>query len=130
MISASTGVKIHRIDFCDPQGGKGAADRLAATCKSHVRLFINEGNDVTIAHQLKDALLSHGGIDEVRVAAMETIEVLVEDSRKIPTISKLNNFAFHDDSITVWRAYNLRSGVFFFFFFLERREKNTPDTFI
>ena len=91
--------KIHRMDFSDPQGGKGAADRLAATCKSDVRLFINEGNDVTTAHQLKDALLSHGGIDGVRVVAMETIEDLVEDSRKIPTISKLNNFAFHDDSL-------------------------------
>ena len=96
--------KIHRIDFSDPQGGIGAADRLAATCKSHVRLFINEGNDVTTAHQLKDALLSHGGIDGVRVVAMETTEDLVEDSRKIPTISKLNNFAFHDDSITAYSA--------------------------
>ena len=110
LISASTGVKIHRIDFSDPQGGKGAADRLAATCKSHVRLFINEGNDVTTAHQLKDALLSHGGIDGVRVVAMETIEDLVEDNRKIPTISKLNNFAFHDDSITAWRAYDVGKG--------------------
>ena len=110
LISASTGVKIHRIDFSDPQGGKGAADRLAATCKSHVRIFINEGNDVTTAHQLKDALLSHGGIDGVRVVAMETIEDLVEDSRKIPTISKLNNFAFHADSITAWRAYDVGKG--------------------
>ena len=110
LISASTGVKIHRIDFSDPQGGKGAADRLAATCKSHVRLFINEENDVTTAHQLKDALLSHGGIDGVRVVAMETIEDLVEDSRKILTISKLNNFAFYDDSITAWRAYDVGKG--------------------
>ena len=110
MISASTGVKIHRIDFSDPQGGKGAADRLAATCKSHVRIFINEGNDVTTAQQLKDALLSHGGIDGVRVVAMETIEDSAEDNRKIPTISKLNNFAFHGDSITAWRAYDVGKG--------------------
>ena len=105
-----SGVKIHHIDFSDPQGGKGAADRLAATCKSHVRIFINEGNDVTTAHQLKDALLSHGGIDGVRVVAMEAIEDLLEDSRKIPTISKLNNFAFHGDSITAWRAYDVGKG--------------------
>ena len=110
LISASTGVKIHRIDFSDPQGGKGAADRLAATCKSHVRIFINEGNDVTTAQQLKDALLSHGGIDGVRVVAMETIEDSAEDNRKIPTISKLNNFAFHGDSITAWRAYDVGKG--------------------
>ena len=46
----------------------------------------------------------------MRVVAMETIEDLVEDSRKIPTISKLNNFAFHDDSITTWRAYDVGKG--------------------
>ena len=61
LISASTCVKIPRIEFSDTQGGKGAADALAATYKSHVRTFINEGNDVTTAHQLKDALLSHWG---------------------------------------------------------------------
>ena len=105
-----SGVKIHHIDFSDPQGGKGAADRLAATCKSHVRIFINEGNDVTKADQLKDALLSHGGIKGVRVVAMETIEDLVEDSRKIPMISKLTNFAFHGDSIIAWRAYDAGKG--------------------
>lgn len=106
LISASTGVKIHRLDFSDPQGGKGAADRLGETSKSRVRIFINEGNDSTTAHHLKDALLSHG----VRVVSMETIEALVEDSRKIPTISKLNNFAFDGDSITAWRAYGAGKG--------------------
>ena len=39
-----------RIDFSDPQGGKGAADCLPATCKAHVRIFINEGHDVTNAN--------------------------------------------------------------------------------
>ena len=42
VISSSTGIEIKRIDVSDPQGGKGAADRLAATCKSHVRTFIKE----------------------------------------------------------------------------------------
>jgi len=86
-------------DFSDPQGGKGTSDRFAATCKSYIRIFISEGNDVTTAHQLKDALLSHGRRDGLRVVSKETIEDLVEGSRKIPTISKLNNFAFHGDSI-------------------------------
>ena len=73
VVSSSTGVQIRRIDFSDPQGGKGAADRLAATCKAHVRIFINEGHDVTNATQLKDALVSHGGIDGVRVACLDAV---------------------------------------------------------
>ena len=46
---ASTGVKIEGLDFSDPQGDKGAADRMAAAAKSQIRKFINEGNDVTDA---------------------------------------------------------------------------------
>ena len=43
VISQSTRVQITRTDFSDPQSGKGAGDRLAATCKDHVRSFIMEG---------------------------------------------------------------------------------------
>ena len=50
VVSSSIGVQIRRIDFSDPQGGKGAADCLPATCKAHVRIFINEGHDVTNAN--------------------------------------------------------------------------------
>ena len=66
-------MKIVRVDFSDPQGGKGAADRLAASCKSHIRAFINEGHDVCTASDLKEALLSHGGLEGVRVASLDTI---------------------------------------------------------
>ncbi|XP_068728060.1 uncharacterized protein [Montipora capricornis] len=72
-MAASTGVKVVRIDFSDPQGRKGAADRLAASCKRHIRAFIDEGNDVCTADELKDALLSHGGLKGVRVVSLDTI---------------------------------------------------------
>ncbi|CAH3158880.1 unnamed protein product [Pocillopora meandrina] len=103
VISSSTGIEIKRIDFSDPQGGKGTADRLAATCKNHVRTFINEGNDVTNAEQLKSALLSHGGIEGVR-------EAVVDDNRKIIGINKLNNFEFKDEILVAWRAYGMGKG--------------------
>ena len=81
------------LDFSDPQLGKGAADRLAATAKSHIRLYINEGNDVTTAQQMQDALLSHGGIEGVRVAVADSVEDSAAcDLHKITGISKLNNF--------------------------------------
>ena len=111
-MSASTGIQIERIDFSDPQGGKGAADRLAATCKAHVRVFINEGNDVTSAEHLKNALLSSGGIDVVRVVSLESIDELpvVEENKRIPAISKLNNFVFRTASLICWRAYGIGCG--------------------
>ena len=36
-IEALTGVKIEGLDFSDPQGGKGAADGMAAAAKSQSR---------------------------------------------------------------------------------------------
>ncbi|KAK3745612.1 hypothetical protein QZH41_003630 [Actinostola sp. cb2023] len=116
VISQSSGVNIMRIDFSDPQGGKGAADRLAATCKAHVRAFINEGHDVTNASQLKDALVSHGGIAGVRVTCMKTIgiEGLAVTETKIQNVSKLNNFEFKDkSSIREWRAFRVGNGKVF-----------------
>ena len=48
--------------FSDPQGGKGPADHMSAASKNHIRRSINEGHDVTTAEQMKDAILSHGGV--------------------------------------------------------------------
>ncbi|KAK3746674.1 hypothetical protein QZH41_020586, partial [Actinostola sp. cb2023] len=110
-ISATTGVQVARIDFSDPQGGKGAADRLAATCKGHVRAFINEGNDVCTAADLKNALLSYGGIEGIRVVSLDTIAETPDDSQTITGITKLNNFVFSSEgSLTCWRAYGIGQG--------------------
>ncbi len=110
-MSSSTGVQVARVDFSDPQGGKGAADRLAATCKGHVRAFINEGHDVCTATDLKNALLSHGGLEGVRVVSLEAITETPDESQTITGITKLNNFEFSSaDSVTCWRAYCIGRG--------------------
>ena len=110
-IAESTGVQVIGIDFSDPQGGKGAADRLAAKCKGHIRVYINEGNDVCTGSQFQEALLSHGGIEGVRVVAIDSMEdFAIDDARKIPGISKLKNFKFNPESITAWRAYGIGRG--------------------
>ena len=67
-MGAATGIHVKRVDFSDPQGGKGPCDRKAATIKAHVRCYINEGHDVLTARDFKDAVLSHGGVKGVRVA--------------------------------------------------------------
>ena len=109
LIEQSTGIKMARLDFSDPQGGKGSADRLAATCKSHIRIYIDEGHNVTTAEEMKEALLSHGGIHGCRVAVLlilcETLQ-----QQKIPGITKLNNFEFSDGKLVAWRAYSIGSG--------------------
>ncbi|PFX29456.1 hypothetical protein AWC38_SpisGene5756 [Stylophora pistillata] len=110
-ISANTGVKVVRVDFSAPQGGKGVADRLAASFKSHTRAYINEGHNVCTASDLKEALLSHGGLEGVRMVSLDTIEETPDDAQTITGIPKLNNFEFSSmGSISCWRAYSVGQG--------------------
>jgi len=108
-ISETTGIDVTRTDFSDPQGGKGAADRMAARCKSHIRIYINEGNNVTTAKQMKTALLSHGGLEGVRVAVVETTSSS-QEHQKITGINKLNNFKRMEGGLVAWRAYGIGTG--------------------
>lgn len=113
LMKKQTGIKVERVDFSDPQGGKGPCDRKAATIKAHVRRFLNEGNDITTAEDLRDAILSHGGVHGVRVALVDAKELRVLSSQdKWEGINSLNNFYYKDDGseVTVWRAYEVGDG--------------------
>ena len=55
-----------RVDFSDPQGGKGSCDRQAATIKNHVKAYVNSGNDVESAEQMQTAIESSNGVSGVR----------------------------------------------------------------
>ena len=46
MVGKHHGVTVKRMDFCDPQGGKGACDRRSAAIKSHVKIYLNSGNNI------------------------------------------------------------------------------------
>ena len=111
-ISKHTGIHIKRVDFSDPQGGKGACDRKAATVKGHVRRYINEGHDVATTEGFKDAILSHGGIHGVRVALVGDADCGISVEGKWDGISTLNNFSFEKNgkSVTVWKSYDVGKG--------------------
>jgi len=57
-IGDRTGVKITRYDFSEPQEGRDICDRRIAALKSHMQRFINEGNDVKTASDMKAAIES------------------------------------------------------------------------
>ena len=60
-ISQETNIHIRRIDFCDPQGGKGPCDRYTGVIKSHVRRFLNEKHNVTTAAEFVEVINSNEG---------------------------------------------------------------------
>ena len=90
-MAGKTGIAVVRVDFSDPQGGKGACDRKAATIKAHVRRYVNEGHDVETASQFKEAMLSSGGVHGVAVVDAGGCGKTDE-----PEVSSLNNFQYKD----------------------------------
>ena len=104
------GVKIRRLDFSDPQGGRGACDRKAATIKSLMRIYVNAGNDIETPKQMRDAILSSGGVPGVNVALCETFQVPTVLSSKIEGISQLSNVEYKEEGVLVWRAYGIGDG--------------------
>ncbi|CAH1252459.1 Hypp9299 [Branchiostoma lanceolatum] len=109
-INQTAGVTIRRIDYCDPQGGKGSCDRQAATVKSHIKTWINEGHNVETATEFKTAVESRGGIPGVKVFLCEVDTGPGVTSTKLDGITKLNNFEFTEAGLRVWRAYNIGDG--------------------
>ena len=59
---------------------------------------------------MKDALLSRGGIEGVRVSVLETTIPETADQAKVTGINKLNNFEYRADGILARRAYMIGDG--------------------
>jgi len=108
LMKEATDIKVERVDFSNPQGGKGPCDRRAATIKSHVLRYINEGHDVVSADDLKRAILSHGGVRGVLVTLIDsTKQPPISLRGKLEGVSSLNNFHYGDECLTVWKDYDV-----------------------
>ena len=102
LMKEATDIKVKRVDFSDPQGGKGPCDRRAATIKAHVLRYINEGHDVISADDLKRAILSHGGVRGVRVTLIDSTKQHPNSLQgKLEGVSNLNNFHYGEECLTV-----------------------------
>ena len=110
-IGRLTGISIKRYDFSEPQARKGPCDRSSAHQKSHVNRFLNEGNDVISAEQVKKALESHGGVRSVVPYVVECPESAGKcPTPRIPDASLLHNYQYCNDGLKVWKAYNIGTG--------------------
>ena len=102
------GVGVERNDFSDPQGGKGICDRQAATIKGDIGRYVNEGNDVTTAIQLKAAIESGPG--SYAKASYVTFNPSSTPHVKWDGVSLLNNFKYEENGIRAWRAFDVGPG--------------------
>ena len=104
------GVKVKRLDFSDPQAGKGACNRKAATIMAHMRIHLNEGNDIENASQMVDAMRSSGGVSGLHVTLCEMANPRTSAIIKFDGASRVSNVEYGEDCITTWKAYGIGPG--------------------
>ena len=109
-IAKRHGLQISRIDFSEPQGGKGACDRKAATIKSHMAKYLNSGHDIETAAQMKEAIESSRGVRGVTVKLCSPPNVPSNKSFKWEKVSFVSNLYYEQEGIRTWRAYDIGPG--------------------
>ena len=112
-VSERTGISIRRIDFCDPQGGKGPCDRYAAVIKSNVRRYLNENHNVTTASEFVEACHSHKGVKGVHAFDCPIENKKLKKNTKCTTkqITNYYNFEYRSKGLLVHRSWNIGSGL-------------------
>ena len=110
IIGKEVGVSVRRKDFSDPQGGKGSCDRKAATIKSHMKIFLNTGNNIESGEEMVAAMQSSGGIPGVNVNLASTAVGTKPLNVKIDGVSSFSNFEYGDGYLKVWKAYGIGPG--------------------
>ncbi|XP_062620289.1 uncharacterized protein LOC134281866 [Saccostrea cucullata] len=98
-------------NFCEAQNGKGPCDRRASHIKSIIKRHVNEGNDVTTAQHMKQAVDKENK-DDLRVKVVTSVNILDATPRKstIPCISQMYNFQFTESGLRMWKAYSVGKG--------------------
>ena len=79
------------MDFCDSQAGKDACNRKAAAIKSHMKIYLNSGNNIESAEEMRDAILSSGGLPSVNVAVSGPAEVSAFPAIRLEDVSTISN---------------------------------------
>ena len=109
LMQKTTGIIVRRVDFSDPQGGKGSCDRKAATIKAHVRRFVKEGHVLT-AENFRDSILSNNGVRGVRVGVVKCEFLAPAQPMKWEGDSSINNLSYQNTGVTVWEANDVGKG--------------------
>ena len=107
----SHGVTVQRLDFSDPQGRKGACDHKAATVKAHIRVHLNEGQDMETASQMVEAMQSSGGVPDLNVSLCERVVPPSPAGQvKLDGVSTVANVGYGNTYIRLWNAYGIGPG--------------------
>ena len=112
-ISQRTGVTTSRYDFSESNSGKDICDRHISPLKSHIRQYVNAGNDVEKAKDMKKAIDSYSGVRGCRASVVK-VDASAQDlhNHNWNGVLMFSNFKFCADGIRMWKAFNVGEGKF------------------
>ncbi|CAB4013654.1 Hypothetical predicted protein [Paramuricea clavata] len=92
-----SGIKIERYDFSEPQHGKDLCDRIICPMKNSIRVYCNEGHDITTT---------------AAVCVLDKSKCTLEVN-KLLNFSNYHNFSYEHIGLRAWKALNIGTGKFF-----------------
>jgi len=107
-ICSMLNIQLVKKDQNEPQRGKDECDRVSSNIKRHINSFVNEGNDVESAVDIKRAIDSHGGVRNHKTSVIETVGK--QKNISVPGFSAYHNVRFGASQATFWKYGQIGNG--------------------
>ena len=110
-IYKTLGITLECHDFNEPQCGKDQCDRESAITGKLMRAYVDGGNNILDANDIKEAILYKSGVLNSKMLVIEIDKSLSSTtSVRIANSQSVNSIEFRDNHMTVWHYYQIRSG--------------------
>jgi hypothetical protein len=102
---------LERIDFNEPNSGKDICDRKISPIRRIVQNYIDNGNNVTNASELKKAIDSNSSLRGVKAFVCKVNENCdFKNDFKFQNITNFHSFKYESDHLFAYRYYNIGTG--------------------
>ena len=110
-ICKDLGITLERHDFNEPQCGKDQCDRESAIARKLMRAYVDGGNNIQNANDIKSAILYKSGVPNANVSVIDIDKsVSTTTNVKIASSQSIHSIQFNDEHMTVWHYYQIGNG--------------------
>lgn len=110
-ICTDSHIQLLRYDYNESQKGKDEADRISAVLKRYMRWYVENGNDIITAVDLKNAFLYHEGPPNIKIGIIkQDAESEFYPKRIIKDIKSMHSIVFKEKNITLHRYFEIGAG--------------------
>lgn len=106
-------MKIKRYDYSEAQSEKPYCDAKIANLRQKIRMYVANGNNVTTADEMKQAIDKGLGVVRYQVTVVD-VNADQSDLQKVKHkwsgINSITNLEVHEHSITQYKAFNIGNG--------------------